>query len=245
MLAVDFDHDFKDDYFATKYGRMHYKHHKGSSNPVVFLHGFAASMKSWTRLANYLPSSLDIHLIDLLGHGSSDAPGIEYSLHMHYETIREFIKGNCGNNTVLFGHSYGGWVAAYYAANDGCNGLVLEDSAGLSEFIKERHTLNPRYREDMVKRALPLNPRENVLKSMLHADNSNTQLDEKVLGKVKCKCMIIWGRDDAIVDPKYAERFSRYITGSGLEIIDGAKHTPHYSNPDKVATLLLDFLKIS
>lgn len=239
---MDIENDFEDSYFSTKYGNMHYKHHKGSAQTIIFLHGFAASVKSWTRLVNYLPSSLDIYLIDLLGHGQSDAPDIDYTLHMHYEALLKFIRNNIDAAPFLFGHSYGGWLAAYYSSINTVKGLILEDSAGLREFIDERHQSNPEYREAMIKDALALNPREHVLRSMLHADNSKTQLDSKALAKIDCKCLIIWGSEDATVGLKYSDQFNKEIKGSSLQIIVGAKHTPHYSRPEEVARILINFI---
>ena len=238
---MDFENDFEDSYFVTKYGKMHYKHHKGNDKPIIFLHGFAASVKSWTRLVAYLPVSLDIYLIDLLGHGTSEAPEIDYSLLMHYGTIVDFIKKNIDMEPFLFGHSYGGWIASYYAINRKIPGLMLEDSAGMEEFVEERHRINPSYRETMLKDALQLNPSEHVLRSMLHSDNSKQQLDSNTLSKVDCRCLIVWGKGDKIIDVKYSKMFNDRIRGSTLRVIDDAKHTPHYSNPELIANLVNDF----
>ncbi len=239
---MDFQKDFDDEYFITKYGKIHYKHHKGSGGSIIFLHGLAASVKSWTKLVEYLPDGLDVYLIDLLGHGDSDDPDLDYSLQMHYETLVEFIRNNVDSEPILFGHSYGGWLCAYYASRNNAQGIVLEDCAGLDDFVEDRHQKNPEYREIMIKDALKLNPREHVLRSMLYSNNSKTELDDDTLAKIKCKCMIIWGSEDRTVDPKYSSRFNSGIKGSELVIIKGARHTPHYTNAQEVARILLDFI---
>jgi pimeloyl-ACP methyl ester carboxylesterase len=239
---VDFERDFEDCYFPTKYGKMHYRRHKGTKNTIIFLHGLAASAKSWTHLVNYLPNDMDVYIMDLLGHGQSDAPHVDYSLHTHYESLLEFVRSNADAEPILFGHSYGGWLAAYYASMNKVSGLVLEDSAGLQDFVEERHQLNPQYRETLVKDALKLNPKEHVIRSMINADNSKTELDEDALAKIKCRCMIIWGSDDKLVNPKYASQFNSRIKGSSLVVINGARHSPHYTNAEEVARILMDFL---
>lgn len=50
------------------------------------------------------------------------------------------------------------------------------------------------------------------------------------------------GEGDKLISPKYSEKFSKCIKNSTLEIIKDAKHTPHYSNPEEVARLLLNFI---
>ncbi len=239
---MDFQHDLEDGYFATKYGKMHYKHHQGKGTPIVFLHGFSASIKSWTRLVHFLPGTMDIYLLDLMGHGESEAPEMDYSLRMHYESVFEFARSNIDSEPILFGHSYGGWIAAYYAAHEKVGGLVLEDSAGLRSFAEERHRNNPGYRELMIKDALALNPREHVLRSMLYSDNEASLLDKELLGHIKCRCLVIWGSNDRIALANYAGQFHDMIKGSTLKMVEDARHTPHYSHPEVVAGMLLKFL---
>ncbi|MHB1830359.1 MAG: alpha/beta fold hydrolase [Candidatus Micrarchaeaceae archaeon] len=241
---MDIKTDFEDRHFDSKYGKLHYVHHEGSGPAVVFLHGFAGSLKSWTRLMQHLPHDLDVYAVDLLGHGDSDAPDADYSLKMHYETIRGLIEEQGLANPYLFGHSYGGWVAAHYALEEKIGGLILEDSAGLEEFAYERHARDPNYREEMVKKALSINPREDVLKKMMYADNTDVFLTPSALGSIEARTMIIWGGDDSTVDVKYAKVFSKSIIGSRLIVLEGEKHTPHYTNPEAVAKALIDFLAV-
>lgn len=240
---VDLDNDFEDDYFATKNGRMHYRHHEGPGKKIILIHGFAVGMKSWSKMIHYLPDSLDVFAIDLLGHGLSDAPDIEYSVKMHYDTLLEFVRSNLDLDPVLFGHSYGGWLAAYYSVHNRIDGLVIEDTVGLPEIVEERDRDNPTFKKDMIKNALTMNPREHVLDSMFHANNKAAFLTPKELGRISCRTLIIWGAGDKTVDTKYSKVFNSGIRKSRLEIIADAKHTPHYSNPQQVANLFLDFIK--
>ncbi len=242
---MDIKTDFEDGHFASEYGKLHYVHHGGSGPAIVFLHGFAGSLKSWTRLMHYLPSDLDVYAVDLLGHGESDAPDADYSLKMHYETIRELVEDRKLESPYLFGHSYGGWIAMHYALEEKAGGLILEDSVGLAEFAYERNAQDPGYREEVVKKALRLNPREGVLKKMIYADNTDVLLTPGILGGIEARTLIIWGGEDSTVDIKYAKEFNRSIRGSRLVVLDGERHTPHYTNPEAVAKALIDFLAVS
>ena len=239
---MDIKNDFEDRHFDSEYGKLHYVYHEGSGPAVVFLHGFAGSLKSWTRMMQYLPDSMCIYAVDLLGHGDSDAPDAEYSLKMHYETVRWFIEEQGLTDPCLFGHSYGGWIAALYALEEKTGGLILEDSAGLRESVYERYAQDPNYREEMVKKALSLNPREDVLKRMMYADNNDVLLTPGMLSGIEARTLIIWGGEDSTIDIKYAKVFNKSIRGSRLVVLDGERHTPHYTNPEAVAMAVVDFL---
>lgn len=236
--------EFEESYFSSRHGRIHYTHHKGTGNSIIFLHGFAGSIKTWTRLMERLPDGLDIFLVDLLGHGASDSPDIDYTLQMHYECLSDFVDNLTSGHPVLFGHSYGGWLAAYYAAEKGnLSGLVLEDSSGIKEFHEERITANPEFREQMIRNGMELNPRENVLRSMLGTDNTEEYLTRSRLEAIDSRTMVIWGAQDITVNVKYADWFRNHIRNCRVEILPNEKHTPHYTNPEAVARLLIDFQK--
>ncbi len=236
-------HDFENRYFDSAYGKLHYARHIGPGPSVVFLHGFAGSTRSWGRLVEYLPEEFNVYLVDLLGHGESDAPDVDYSLKMHYETVLGLVEHEGLSNHYLFGHSYGGWIAAYYAIEERLAGIVLEDSAGLREFAEARNMENPGYREEMVKRAVQINPHETVLRKMLEADNEGTYLTPSNLGKIDSRALIIWGGNDTTIGLEYSRIFNKSIRGSRMVVLEAERHTPHYSNPQAVAKLLIDFVK--
>ena len=221
---------------------MHYKHHKGIGAKVLFLHGFAGSTKSWARLVHYLDAELDVYLLDLLGHGDSDAPDANYSFSMHYESVQQFIDSVVGDRFYVFGHSYGGWIAARCAMDMNVLGLVLEDSAGLREFMEERFAANPNYREELVGKAVQINPRKNVLEAMVNADNREEYLTREGLMGIEARTLIIWGGNDTTVKLAYSRMFKDSIRTSNLVVLESERHTPHYSNPEAVAKLLEGFI---
>ena len=239
---MDIEKDFEEGCFVSRYGKMHYKRHAGSGPAVVFIHGLAGSVHTWTRLMRHMKEDMDVCLIDLLGHGDSEVPDIDYTLRTHYETVNGLIENlNLGGYSV-FGHSYGGWLAAYIAIQNRIDGMILEDASGLKDFYKERFGLNPDYKEEIIRKARKLNPHEKVLRSMFDADNSEEFLTSTNLETIDSKALIIWGENDATIDQRYAYDFKRYIKNSRLEIIKGERHTPHYTNPEAVARLILKFL---
>lgn len=60
---------------------------------------------------------------------------------------------------------------------------------------------------------------------------------------VSTPTLLIWGREDRVVDIQTAERFHRDIAGSKLVIVDGAGHMVHEEKPDAVNRAALSFLE--
>jgi pimeloyl-ACP methyl ester carboxylesterase len=54
--------------------------------------------------------------------------------------------------------------------------------------------------------------------------------------------LILWGRDDAIFPPRYAELFHKDIPGSKVIVYDNAGHIPQEVVPEKVAADMMAFL---
>ncbi len=242
---MDMNSDFAVRDFKSRHGTLHYLHHGGQGPTIIFIHGFAGSTKTWTRLMQHTKPDFDVYLVDLLGHGESEAPDIDYTVKVQYEALSDLIDSVVSGRYSLFGHSYGGWIAAYYAAEKGgVAGLILEDSSGLKEFHEERVQSNPEAVEKLIRNALEINPREGVLRSIIKSEGlGDPYLNRSRLEMIDAKTMILWGSEDVTVNVKYAKQFNDWIKGSRLEILDGERHTPHYTNPETVARLLDGFAR--
>lgn len=243
---MDYDKDFEDGFEYTSLGALHFMHHPGEGKRIIFLHGIGASTRAWTRLVQHLPDNLDIFLIDLLGHGGSDAPHIDYTISNQYQALREFMALQNSSDCFMFGHSYGAWLAAYYASQPcSCKGIILEDAAGLKEnFDSIMEKGAEEYKEGMLKRLLAAKGNKDyVLKSMLDSDFKEDQLTEVLLSGIKVPTRIIWGSSDEMVDVAYAKILNEHIKGSSLSIVEGASHEPHYTNPEDVCRIILEFIR--
>ncbi|MGA3020699.1 MAG: alpha/beta hydrolase [Candidatus Micrarchaeales archaeon] len=236
--------ELADDYFETSLGKIHYKQSEDGIEKIIFLHGFGSSTRSFSRFIGQIPDDISVYLVDLLGHGDSDAPEIDYTLDKQVQVVREFIAGKKLGKSYLFGHSYGGWIAAEIAqdAYKG-KGVILEDAVGLSEYFEDVEKGDSEsYKEEVLKEALLMNAREQVIRSTLESNLQSSYLTSKKLNRISVPTLILWGSEDKIVDVKYAKLFNDYIKVSSLEIIQGADHTPHYLHANDVKELLLRFV---
>lgn len=242
---MDYDKDFESGFEQTSLGAIHYLRHKGYGNKMIFLHGFGASTLTWKRLVAFLDEGLDITLIDLLGHGESDAPKIDYTISAQFQALREVISLQNNGDSFLFGNSYGGWVAAYYASQPyTCKGIILESPAGLKENFDDivASGKEQQFKEDSLRSAMQYENNEWVLKSIINADFEEDQLTTETLSKIKKPTLILWGSEDTTIDKKYAAMFNSKIKGSELEIMQGVGHVPHYTNPEETAAIIRRFI---
>lgn len=96
-------------YFKAGHGRQ----------PVLLLHGLAASAATWIDMVQYLDCDCTIWALDLKGHGGSSKPEDHaYRLSDNVAIVRAFMDANQLRDLVLIGHSYGGAVALQTALDD-------------------------------------------------------------------------------------------------------------------------------
>jgi pimeloyl-ACP methyl ester carboxylesterase len=55
--------------------------------------------------------------------------------------------------------------------------------------------------------------------------------------------LIVWGEKDPLIPASHAHRAHETIAGSRLEIFPGAGHYPYLDDPERFATILLDFIR--
>lgn len=113
----------------------HYTHsvRLGNGQPVILIHGMAASLSDWNSLAPALASNdFAVYALDLLGHGESAKPDDPRLYHIEsiYGHFKEWLEGlDLEAPSVLVGHSLGGYLSLLHAIRQpsAVRGLVLLD----------------------------------------------------------------------------------------------------------------------
>ncbi len=88
--------------------------------PVLFLHGFTRTSRSWSEIAGKIDDR-SVFAVDLMGHGDSPVPENDsriepYSLHYAAEHIRLLLDRLSLKRVHLVGYSMGGRTAMQFAA---------------------------------------------------------------------------------------------------------------------------------
>jgi len=122
------DHAAEGDFVKMAAGwRIHYTV-QGEGSPLVLVHGFLDSLKTWRRNVNVLAQNHRVYAIDVLGFGSSDRVRDHiYTLKQQAAFLKEFFDSQNIKKADLVGHSMGGALALQFAYDfpDSLHKLVL------------------------------------------------------------------------------------------------------------------------
>ena len=91
--------------------KLHYYRSGGSKPPLVLVHGITDDGLCWSPVAEVLSAEYDVIMVDLRGHGKSDAPEEGYDLVTMATELSGLITGLGLDNPVVMGHSLGAVTA--------------------------------------------------------------------------------------------------------------------------------------
>ncbi|MQA13594.1 MAG: alpha/beta fold hydrolase [Pseudonocardiaceae bacterium] len=194
-----------------------------------------------------------------------DAVDDLWELVLHYYDL---LDGLGLDSPVVVGHSFGGMMAAEIAATDPkrVGKLVLISPVGLwrddipvaqfmqmaPEEVAEIAFADPGGEIAQQFFALPEDEtaQQDVMIQNIWAQACTGKfiwpLPDKGLRKrlyrITAPTLIVWGNEDKLAPPQYAEEFAKRITGARVERLDGAAHLPQVEQQASTSRLVLEFL---
>jgi len=127
MMPTPTDH-----FIETNQVKLHYIDFAGDGPTIVLLHGLTANAHAFDGLvAAGLAPAYRLVSPDLRGRGLSDHPAFCYALQEHAEDILGLLDHLGIEKAVLGGHSFGGLLSIYMAANypERVERLIILDAA--------------------------------------------------------------------------------------------------------------------
>ncbi len=85
----------------------------GAGEPLVLIHGFQQSHRTWRRVAPLLAEEFRLLMPDLPGHGHSGRPDAPYTLTWYAMTISAWMDTIGVRKAHVCGHSFGGGIAQW------------------------------------------------------------------------------------------------------------------------------------
>ena len=246
--------------------RVAFVERQGHGPPVLLIHGFTDSSRSFSPLQHFLPG-LRLSIPDLVGHGSSSHPDNGYDLDTRANDMARFITAVHGGPVVITGHSLGAMIALRLAATrpELARALVLISGtlrprlarqAGLSRWIGGL--------QDPID---PADPRfdhwhacaTSVERSFLHHMRSEAAAIPARIWKSVFAAMedidlapdaerqslpvlTIAGGEDLLFDPTHREAFNRALGRKQHEVISQCGHNPHWEAPRAIGSLISAFI---
>ncbi len=240
---------------------------EGDGEPtLIFLHFWGGSSATWNGVTALLRDRFRCISYDHRGWGKSEKPETGYSIAELAKDTLGLIKALHLDNYILAGHSMGGKVAQYIAAQKpiGLKKLILvapspslatippvEMLEGMRSAYTSLEGINSTIDHVFGAGNISQELREELVAGMqTHTDSSrlgwtDIALQEDVsagVGQIAIPTLIIAGEND-IVDPpeRLAAEVKSLIPGSAMITINGAGHLMMLQKPEEVAELIRAF----
>jgi 3-oxoadipate enol-lactonase len=245
----------------------------GAGLPVVFLHGFALNRTLWAPQLGALITRARCIAPDLRGFGESEIVG-PYSIDRYADDVIAMLDALQIGRAVIAGLSMGGYIAfaLWRRHRDRVRALILANTrAGVDtdETKTNRRELialarakgsgavadaqigrmmgtTTRERRpdiaDAIHRMLTMAPVEGVvgaLESMIDRPDSTP-----TLATIDVPTLIIVGDEDVLTPPAEARAMHASISGSRLEILEGAGHLSNVERPAAFNHVTSEFLGV-
>jgi len=238
----------------------------GQGPAILILHGWGGSSDSWIQVQEILArEGFKVICPDFPGFGKSKTPFEPWGVKEYGNFVLNLTKILELQNFFLLGHSFGGRVAIKFSVlyPEKIKSLILCDSAGIKQKwgIGEKLIFQISKIGNAIFTPTPLRRFKDKAKNLFYiflrhrdyakADGTMRETIKKVLTEdllkdlpqIKIRTLIIWGESDKLVPVKYAHIFKEKIESSKLEILPKIGHSPHLEVPEKLAKIIIQFLR--
>lgn len=91
-------------------GEMFYRQ-QGNGEPLILIHSMGLSSDLWTPVMGPLSEKFSVYAVDLIGHGDSDKPDLNYEVIDHARCITEFMDAVGIQKARVVGSSIGAMIS--------------------------------------------------------------------------------------------------------------------------------------
>jgi len=239
-----------------------------SGIPVILLHGYSDSWRSYELMLPHLPKSIHAFAMSQRGHGDTGRPAAGYLPQDFAADVAAFMDVMKLKRAVIAGHSMRSQVALKFALNhpERTQALVL---IGAFTTVRGHEGVKQLWDSTIAKMNDPvdMNFVREFQQSTLHKPIPKAFLDSAVnesakvparvwrdamaglmntdfsaeIGKINLPTLIVWGDQDAFFLREEQEKLTTLIKGSRLVTYSGIGHAPHWEEPERVARELTNF----
>ncbi len=236
----------------------------GSGIPVVALHGWGGSARSFWPVAEGLAAEgFAVHLLDLPGFGQSDPPPAPWDVADYVRFVLAYLDASDLPRVALLGHSFGGRIGLMLAAQqpERISKMVLANSAGLRtplSLTQQTRIVLARVVRETLDRAQLTSARERLQafynRRYASEDYRNAgALRETFLRviaedltpyarQVQTPTVLIWGDRDADTPLWQGRKLEQLIPDAGLIVFEGAGHFSYLERLDDYVRIVVQFL---
>ena len=213
-------------------GKSIYYEIHGSGKPLFLLHGYTLSSKSWKPYVKDFDKDYEVYLVDLTGHGQSEAFKETLSIKSVAQDLNALTQYLNLDQIKAIGFSFGGDVLYQLAL---LNPSLIESMITIGAV--GTWTINdfPEYKEaftfenrDKFPWLLKNHGTDSKIKSIMDQFlNYNVVVTNEELQTIKPEVLIIIGDDDEGMDLEQAVRVKKNLLNSDLLILPNVTHGAH------------------
>ncbi len=238
---------------------------------LVILPGWGGNKKTWRQFSEIAGEHIRTICIDLPCFGDEPCPGKAWGLKDYAAFVKKKIDTIIGGEVdedgkvILIGHSFGGQVAVYLAAEKQniIDMMVLSAPAiyrpkkSVRRFIFSMVAKSGKliFKLPIIEKFGPVveklfyrvigSPdytqtsgiKKQIFKKIIRHDLSD-QLD-----KIDIPCLILWGKKDKYIPYRYSRKLHKQIKNSQLKTFERGKHGLHLQYPQKMFNSVYKFIK--
>lgn len=237
----------------------------GEGTPVLALHGWGGSIKSFWPVAERLRTlGYECHLVDLPGFGRTSSPPEPWGVRDYMHFVMAYLQTNRLDRISLLGHSFGGRIGLMLAAEhpEIVGKMVLANSAGLRNPLPVGQQIRNMIARS-VRRTLDILGltawREHLQTSYNRRYASEDYLNAGPLREtfirvitedltpyaraVQAPTVLIWGDQDSDTPLWQGQKLEQLIPDAGLIVFQGAGHFSYLERLNDYVRIVDHFLK--
>lgn len=224
--------------------------------PILFLHGWGGSTKSFVFFAKKLSQNRKCILIDFPPFGKSSKLEKPLTIGDYANIVKEFLRQKNILKVCIVAHSFGGRVALEIASNStnlvekmvltGCAGLknksfLLKIKIKYYKFLKVLARLHLIQQQKLANFGSEDYKKldGNLKRTFVNIVNYN---QEKLLKKIECPVVLFWGKLDKETPFYFTKIFKKNIKNSEVVVAQNAGHFAYLDKWQEFLNLLQKFL---
>lgn len=238
-----------------------------SAVPILLVHGFPDSWRSYEQVMTYLPNNQHVIAVSLRGHGDSESADSGYTARQLAADLAMLVQQLELPPALVVGHSMGSVVAQQFVIDypQHVKGLLLEggfprlkhrtmfgellemslqmrdpvDSVFIREFQQSTVVMpvTPAFFEILISESRKIESK--VWRGVMKGVlSSDCRADMQSFRK---PLLLIWGDRDEIALRSDQEFFLQHVPASRILVYSGSGHSAHWEQPRRFAQDLVDF----
>ncbi len=213
-------------------GKKIYYEVYGKGTPLFLLHGYSLSSQSWKPYVADFEDTYSVYLIDLTGHGRSEAFQEDLSIENVARDLLTLIRYLGIKKINAIGFSFGGDVLYQLAliSPNLMESMITIGAVGtwtVDDFPQYQKGFTFENRADFPWLETSHASDEHIRGIMTQFENYKVSISNKELQKIQTEVMIIMGDDDEGMNFDEVARAKKHLQRSDIWILPDVSHSAH------------------